>query len=276
MPPQQPSNNDKIRAHISGLLDSGVDLSVKVNRDEAFNKFLKSNPGITKASARAAWSKIIPKLAAERGVNPDTVKPRRSPKVKVDKSLITNLDPHPADINPNYQQGQQPQQGQMQTGTNWQAGQQQGPQPGPQQGQPFQQQQFQQQYTVASTGAFWDSCYNFIRLMAPEAEPLSDQERNNLGETWYIPFNRYLAGKEKTALAIALLGTLSIFASKIQPALKKKREEEAAQKNLDTLRAQAKAAGQKMPKPDRPKDAEPEPNPADPLNLGTMENESND
>ena len=173
------TNNDKIRAYITGLLDEGTDLSVKENRDLAFVKFLKANPSITKTSARAAWSKIMPKLAAERGVNPETVKPRRAPKIKVDKSLITNLDPRPVDINPNYQgqpqQGQPmqgpPQQGQVITGQNWQNGQQ------PQQGQPF-----VQNYTVASTGAFWDSCYNFMRLMAPEAEPLSDQERTNLGE----------------------------------------------------------------------------------------------
>jgi len=228
-------------------------LSSKQNREEALNDFLKRNPGIAKPSARAAWSKIAPKMAAERGIDPNTIRPKRAPKVKVDRRLLHTLDPHPVDINPNYQQQQQGQPGAPpQPGVNWQQGQQ--GQPGQPQGQPF-----VQQYTVASVGAFWDALYNFIRLTTPDAPALTDQERTNLGETWIMPFNRYLAGKEKTALAIALLGTLSIFVAKIKPARDAAKKRKEAEDNLDALKKAAREAGKKMPKPDAPKDA-----PADP------------
>jgi len=254
MPPAAQSNNDRIRAFVGGLLDEGTDLSTTSNREQAFNDFHKKNPDIAKASARASWSKIVPKLAAERGINPDTVKARRAPKVKVDKTLITNLDPRPADINPNYQQGQQGPQGPQQGNWQWaNQGQQQ------QFGQPQQGPAFQMSYSVASTGAFWDSVYNFLRLTTPDAEPLSEQERTSLGETWVAPFNYYLAGKEKTALAIALLATLSMFAVKIKPARDKAKREQAARGNIDQLRRAARAAGKKMPKPEAPDDTPAEP-----------------
>jgi len=197
----------------------------------------------------------VPKLAAERGIDPDLVKPSRSPKVKVSKRLITNLDPRPVDVNPNMQQGQQ--QGQpVQAGAS-----------GPQAQQQFPQQQgpaFRMDYTVASTGAFWDSLYNFIRLMAaPDADGLTDQERINLGETWVAPFNHYLAGKEKTALAIALLATLSMFASKIKPARDRAKKEKEAKSNIDELRRAAREAGKKMPRPEAPPEAPKDAKPAD-------------
>ena len=69
-----------------------------------------------------------------------------------------------------------------------------------------------------------------------------------------MPFNRYLAGKEKTALAIALLGTLSIFASKIKPARDAAKAERDHKNNIDELKKAAREAGKKMPKPDAPKD----------------------
>lgn len=282
----QATNNDRIRAYVGGLLDNGADLTQKKNRDAAFDEFTKKNPDIAKASARASWSKIVPKLAAERGVDPETVKPKRSPKVKVNGRLISNLDPRPVDINPNYQQAQ-PQGGPVQPGVNWQQGQQQQQQF--QQGAPFggaqPQPGFRMDYTVASTGAFWDSFYNFLRMvMAPEAEGLSDQERTNLGETWVAPFNYYLAGKEKTAIAIALLGTMSIFATKMKPARDKAKKDKEARADIGELRKQAREAAQKMPKPEAPPEAEPDKPPeakkeAPPgryIDMKGMESESNE
>ena len=70
---------------------------------------------------------------------------------------------------------------------------------------------------------------------------------------------------------------MSVFASKLQPALKKKRENEEAKRDMDALRKKAREAGKKMPKPEKPKDGpQPEAKPHDPLDFSTMEHEGDD
>lgn len=235
------SQNDQIRAFFNGVYDEGADLTKKEVRAKAINDFCDKYKVQNRKSAMAAIGKILPQIAAERGIRPDAVRPTKKVKAaKYDKSLNLNINPQPVE----GVQGQQQQQ--QQGGPNWQQGSAQ------QQQQQFGGQQGQYIYDPETIGKFWGTLNDVVRIMITDAEALTPEQERALGAAWHKDWNRFFAGNDRLSLLLALMATLGILGRNWAQGMRKGAEKKKKKGETQTIVEQGrKAAAEMNPNDDR-------------------------
>lgn len=215
------SQNEKVRATIEGAIDAGKDLTVRSERTEMINQYIKANKDASPGSIRSAFSKQIPSVVKERGLDPNKVKAQKHIKAKYDKSINMTVEGKPADINEPTQKAQV-------------GGQQQ-----PQQNQnaaPI-------VYDAAGVGEMWSGLIETVRLKVPEIESLNEGQKNALGSLWMPVANRYLATHERAAIVFMCFTTAGIIGGHIVDGVRKHRAAKENKKEYDEARAAAEAEG---------------------------------
>lgn len=229
------SQNEKVRAAIEGALDGGKDLTLRSERGELINDYIKRNPDASAGSIRSAFSKQIPAVVKERGMDPAKVKPTKHIKAKYDKTLNVQVDPKPVDMG-GQESGQQTKgaaaPGQQPTGPNA----------------PI-------VYTAEGIGEMWAGLIETVRIMVPEVEPLNANQKNALGGLWVGMANKYLATHERAALVFMLFTTAGIIGGNIVKGVKARKERKADEREYDKERAAAEREGgghreEATPRPD--------------------------
>lgn len=193
---------------------------------------------------QAAIGKILPQIAAERGQRPDAVKPtKKARSSKFDKTLNLNINPTPAEGDPNWRDGNAQQQQQKF-----------GPQPGQPQ-QPF-------TYTPEMIGKCFGTMNEVVRIMITEADALTPEQEGALGAAWYKDWNKIFGGHDRASLLLAVIATLGIlgrnWANGIRKANAKKKKKGETQTVIEAGR---QAAAQMEPNGPPPGDPG---NPTDP------------
>lgn len=216
------SQNEKVRASIEGAIDGGKDLTLRSERTALINDYIKRNSDASPGSIRSAFSKQIPAVVKERGLDPSKVKATKHVKAKYDKSLNIQADTKGADIGETQkaQVGAGQQQQQRQTGP-----------------------QAPIVYTAEGVGEMWGGLIETVRLKVPEIESLNAGQKTALGSLWLPLANRYLATHERAAIVFMCLTTAGIIGGHIVDGVRKHRAANANKKEYQEEREAAEREG---------------------------------
>lgn len=230
------SQNEKVRAAIEGALDAGHDLTMRSERTAMINDYIKANKDASPGSIRSAFSKQIPGVVKERGLDPSKVKAAKHVKAKYDKGLNMQIDPKPADV---AQGGEQTQKAQV--------------------GAPGQQVPAAPiVYTAEGVGEMWGGLIETVRLKVPEIKSLDAGQKNALGGLWMPVANRYLATHERAAILFMCLTTAGIIGGHIVEGVRAHRAANDKKKEYQDAREAAEREGS-----GHREAAQPAPEPAD-------------
>jgi len=238
------SSRDLVHAWITEQIDAGIDFTNKKARIESREKFLLANPELKRSSVEAARSKVLTRIAKERDIPITKLKrPAEARREYNTAELNPKISREPVEIDPEHLRlgggGQgQGQQGQGQQGQGQQG---QGQQGQGQQGQDWQYRE-QQRYTAKTIGAFFNGLYMGLRAVIPEAEPLTDAERETLGELWVDHFNVVMAQRPNLSVVLALGGTVGLIGGKLIEARRRRAKAEQDRETINKTRDKARAS----------------------------------
>lgn len=216
MPKESASLADTLRNWINQKLDENYDYSLASNRRMDIANFVSANPKLktTKEKARPSFDRVLTHSLKLRGIDPRVL----GRKVKAPKYYGSDLA---AKITPEPQAGavepKKPTEQKIQAGVSTTAGV---PTPVP---------QMYANFTEEGVAASFNALFLMFRLLYPDLELLTENEKKALGTMWLPAFNRYLT--EKWAIiGIPMLATMGIFLPKLITARKIKKEKEIIEK----------------------------------------------
>jgi len=236
------SLRDLVYAWITEQIDQGVDFTDKQARIESREKFLLAHPGQKKPTVEAAWSKVLTRVAKERGLAITQVKhPKRAPKEYDTAELQAEVSSEPVEVEAGQITLKQAGKGdQGRGGDRGKGEQEQGRRPGGDQGAGRE----YRRYTSKAIGAFFNGLYMGIRAVIPECEPLTEAEIETLGDLWEEHFNIILAERPNLSIVMALGGTIGLLGGKV---IEGRRRQAKAQEQEDILNRTKGKARQASP-----------------------------
>ena len=189
-------------------MDKKYDYSLATNRKQDILNFIEANKSqLNEAqrsinTVRSSFTPILDKEFESRGLNPQTM--NRSVK-GMSKKLHYNSDLN-ANITP-----------QQQAGVN---------DTSPKKPTPAEQQQQQQQiiqpaYDEGSVSATFSALFLTFRMVVPDIELLTQEEKTALGKMWLPAFNLYMSNEKWAVIGIPIMATLGIFLPKLLEGRKK-------------------------------------------------------
>lgn len=198
----KPSLADLLRVWVKNQMDKKYDYSLATNRKLDIQNFIDSHKGqlneqqLKINTVRSSYTPILDKEFESRGLNPSTM--NRSVK-GTSKKLHYNSDLN-ANITPSAQAGVNDTSPKK---------------PTPQDQQQQQQQIIQPAYDEASVSATFSALFLTFRMVVPDIELLTQEEKNALGKMWLPAFNLYMSNEKWAVIGIPIMGTLGIFLPKI-------------------------------------------------------------
>lgn len=195
------SKSEILRNWIKTKFDNNYDYSTKDNRTLDFKEFVDSHKEFDMKKDKPLYHAVLKKEMKHRGIDPKTYGlPPHKPIHESDMTGITTKAPAPVRIMPVVKEEKH----ELENTDNAESIKT----------------QEQYDFTASSVGLTVRSLFNFLKLMYPFLEELTQDEQDALGQLWLPWFNMYLKGKW-AMLTVASLSTISIMSTKIKDAKQK-------------------------------------------------------
>jgi hypothetical protein len=196
------SKSEIFRDWIKIKLDNNYDYSTKDNRTLDFKEFVNSHKEFDMKADKPLYHAILKKEIRHKGIDPRTfgLTPHRPTFSGGDMTGTTTIAPAPVRRVPVVKEEKHELEN---TDNNASTKTQE-----------------QYDFTASSVGLTVKSLFNFLKLMYPFLEELTQEDQDALGQLWLPWFNIYLKGKW-AMLAVASLSTIAIMSTKIKDAKQK-------------------------------------------------------
>jgi hypothetical protein len=207
--PQKAKSNlaDLLRVWVSNRMDEKYDYTLATNRKQDILNFIEAHKSKLTSdqqrtnTIRSSMTPILDKEFEKRGISPSSM--NRSAK-GLKKGLHYNSDLNPT-ITPS------PQAGANDTS----------PKPKPQDPNLQMQQPIQPAYDEGSVSATFSALFLTFRMVVPDIELLTPEEKSALGKMWLPAFNLYMSNEKWAVIGIPVMATLGIFLPKLLEGRKK-------------------------------------------------------
>jgi hypothetical protein len=196
------SKSEILREWIKTKLDNNYDYSTKDNRTFDFKEFVNSYKEFDMKKDKPLYLYILKKEAKRRGIDPRTLglKPHRRTFPEGDMTGTTTIAEAPVRKIPVVKEEKHELENTGNTESTMT--------------------QEQDNFTARSVGLVVKYSYNFLKLIDPFLEGLTQEEQNDFAELWHPAFERYLKS-DRAMLVVPSLCTLFLLITKIKDAKQK-------------------------------------------------------